>query len=381
MPAAEPTRGEGAIDGRYIGLISGTSMDGIDAALVDIVDGRIGFVTGISTAYDAGLRARLVDAIDHPDRTRVDQIGELDVDLGVAFAEAALRLLDEAGISAGSIRAIGSHGQTVRHRADGPVPFTMQIADPNVIAARTGITTVADFRRRDVALGGEGAPLAPAFHGAMFAAPGETRVAVNLGGIANITVLHDDGRITGFDTGPANGLMDVWIGRHRNLPYDADGRWAAAGAVNEELLDRMAADPYFDRQPPKSTGREYFNADWLAARLDGSAAAIDPVDVQATLCELTARTVADAVERVAPACRLCLACGGGARNSHLISRLAKRLPGARVAGTDTQGIAPEWVESAGFAWLASRTLGGLPGNVAAVTGARSETVLGAIYPA
>lgn len=356
-------------------------MDGIDAALARLADGAVELIAGHTTPYPHDLHERLVYAIDNPRDLGVDRLGDLDARLGEAFAAATLALLADAGVGPGEVRAIGSHGQTVRHRADQKPPFTLQLADPNIIVARTGITTVADFRRRDLALGGEGAPLAPAFHGAMFGIPGETRTVVNLGGIANITVLGADGAIIGFDTGPANGLMDAWISQHRGEPYDDRGRWAASGKVDNDLLSRLSADPFFARVPPKSTGREYFNLPWLTAHLMAIPRAPAPEDVQATLSELTAATVADAIKPQAPDATLCLACGGGAYNTDLMKRLARRLDGVRVTTTDAVGPAPEWVESAGFAWLASRTLAGLPGNVPAVTGASRETVLGAIFPA
>ena len=285
------------------------------------------------------------------------------------------------------MRAIGSHGQTVLHQPRGEAPFTLQIGDPNVIAERLGIDVVGDFRRRDLAAGGEGAPLMPAFHAAAFGVPGEARAVVNIGGIANVTQLTADGGVTGFDTGPGNCLLDAWARRHLRHAYDANGAWAATGTVQQVLLERLLADAYFSRPAPKSTGRETFSDDWLDRALAGLA--LPPADVQATLAELTARSIADGL-RVAsrnggPGAgpgtdpKRVLICGGGALNADLMARLARALPRSAVDTTAAAGIAPEHVEAAGFAWLAHRYVCGLAGNLPAVTGARHPVSLGALY--
>ncbi len=366
-------------DGVYLGLLSGTSMDGIDAALIEIAGGRLRVVHGRTCPYPGGITKRLQRLVARPDATHLDTVGELDTALGELFATAALALLDESGVNANEVRGIGSHGQTVRHQPDCRYPFTIQIGDANVIAARTGIDTVADLRRRDMALGGEGAPLAPAFHAAMFGRTDEDRVVANIGGIANITILGADGHVRGFDTGPGNTLMDGWIAQHGGQPYDDGGRWAASGTPDPALLAKLREDDYFTRSPPKSTGRETFNLPWLAGHLMTLPEAPLPVDVQATLCELTASTLTDAIAGHAPGAHVCLVCGGGALNDHLLERLRARLRGLDVRSSASEGLAPEWVEAAGFAWLASRTLAGRTGNVPAVTGASAAAVLGAVY--
>ncbi|MFA7386524.1 MAG: anhydro-N-acetylmuramic acid kinase, partial [Thiohalobacteraceae bacterium] len=277
------------------------------------------------------------------------------------------------------IRAIGSHGQTVRHRPDGPSPFTLQIADPNIIAERSGITTVADFRRRDMAAGGQAAPLVPAFHAACFRNIEEDRAVLNLGGIANLTILPADPQhpITGFDTGPANVLMDGWIAGHNGKTFDADGAWAASGQTIPTLLKRFLSDSFLHAPPPKSTGRERFNANWLELQLgDESFAA---VDVQATLADFTAQSVAAALKSWAPATRRLLVCGGGAHNGHLLSILRTLLTGVEIESTAAQGLDPDWVEAAAFAWMAKETLAGRPSNSPSVTGAHGATILGGVY--
>jgi anhydro-N-acetylmuramic acid kinase len=305
-------------------------------------------------------------------------LAELDVQAGRLFAEAALALLQKTAIPPQRISAIGCHGQTLYHRPDGKIPYTWQIGDPNTIAWRTGITTVADFRRKDIAAGGQGAPLVPTFHAAILRDPAENRLILNLGGIANLTVLPADPAqpVRGFDTGPANCLLDAWATRHLGQPLDRDGAWAAGGQVDPGLLGRLLADPYFRRPPPKSTGRDYFNLDWLAASLVPQ---LSPATVQATLLELTAASVAQAARAELAAGRL-LVCGGGVHNRALMARLAAHLP-CPVESTATHGLNPDWVEAMCFAWLARQTLAGLPGNLPEVTGAQQALVLGGVYPA
>lgn len=368
------------MDGHYIGLMSGTSMDAVDAALVELRGDHIALVARRSLPLPEALRAALIEA-SHDHHTPIAHIAELDVRLGRLFAEAALDLLRTNAVAAAKVRAIGSHGQTVYHRPQGDTPTSLQIADPNLIAELTGITTVADFRRRDIAAGGQGAPLVPAFHDAVFRSDAEDRAVVNLGGIANITLLPRDraAPVRGFDTGPGNALMDYWVHRHRRAAYDDGGAWAASGCVQPSLLAALLREPYFTQPPPKSTGRELFNPGWLNALLTQAGAGLAPADVQATLCELTAVSVAHAIQQHAPGCARVLVCGGGAYNATLMARLAALL--ARpVESTALHGIDPKWVEAMAFAWLARQTLLGRPGNLPAVTGARAPVVLGAIYP-
>ena len=371
----------------YLGLISGTSADGIDAALVGFDDdgprSRCELVLGDTFAWDAGLRARLVELGQGGELTSLDELGTLEVRVAEAFAQAALALLRDAGIEPAQVRALGSHGQTVRHRPhgaafDGRFPFTLQLGDGNVIAERTGIPTVADFRRRDLAAGGHGAPLLPALHAALLSSNDEDRAVLNLGGIANLTLLPANGGVRGFDSGPANALMDAWYERQTGNAFDANGDFAASGNPDEALLARLLDDPWFALPPPKSTGREQFHLEWLESKLLGSES---PADVQATLLELSAATVANALRTAQSGTKRVLACGGGVRNPRLLARIAARLPGVVVESTAAHGVDPDLVEAMGFAWLARQTLLGLPGNLPSVTGARGPRVLGALYPA
>lgn len=364
----------------YVGLISGTSVDSVDAVLAEIDEDRCEVLATHSQPYPEAVRDDLQQIIQNPGTLNVDDLGELDTEAAQVFAEAALTLLESAGIHPAKVRAIGSHGQTVRHCPDGESPFSIQIADPNRIAAETGITTIADFRRRDMALGGQGAPLVPGFHHCMFYSPDEHRVVLNIGGIANITVLSAEGEVFGFDTGPGNSLMDRWSRRHIDQDFDRDGQWARQGRPIPELLARFLADRYFRRVPPKSTGRERFNMRWLEQFLSELDPSPDKTDVQASLLELTARSIADAIERHAPDGRRILVCGGGIHNPVLMERLIDLLAGRAVESTADHGIDPDWVEGAAFAWLAARTVHGQPGNLPAVTGAREAAVLGAIFP-
>ncbi|MGH8281479.1 MAG: anhydro-N-acetylmuramic acid kinase [Gammaproteobacteria bacterium] len=364
----------------FIGLMSGTSSDGVDAALVEFTPAPRLHASHF-LPYPEAFQAELLRfAAGRYQNDVLDQFGRLDSALGELFAQAALAVLKQSRLSNQDIRAIGSHGQTVRHRPGGPHPFSLQIADPNIIAARTGITTVADFRRRDMALGGQGAPLVPAFHHAVFADPHETRAVVNIGGIANLTLLSaQNGPVSGFDTGPGNLLMDAWSREHLHAPHDENGAFAASGNVDEILLRRLLADEYFQRPPPKSTGREHFSQAWLGKALVDTK--LPAADVMATLCELTARCIADAARKQTPRVSRVLLCGGGIHNAHLVKRLTALLPACELSTTNEFGIAPDWVEAMAFAWLARETLARRPGNLPAVTGAREPAVLGAIYPA
>lgn len=365
----------------YIGLLSGTSMDAVDAVLADLGPRPPRILQALAHPIPEPLKARLRAISDPAWRGDLDEYGALDAETGALFAEAAQALLDRSGLGAGAIAAIGSHGQTVRHRPDGRHPFSLQIGDAARIAEATGIAVVSDFRRRDIAAGGQGAPLVPAFHAELLRSTEEDRAVLNLGGIANLTCLPaaPGQPVTGFDTGPANTLLDHWARRHTGTPFDRDGRWAATGQTAGSLLDAMLEDPYFGRPAPKSTGPEHFGAEWLDGLLEGMPEQ-RPQDVQRTLVELTAHTVAQAVERHAPQTASLHVCGGGVHNGLLMDRIAASLPGRRVVSTAEAGIDPDFIEALAFAWLASRTLAGLPGNLPAVTGARHAVVMGTIHP-
>ena len=364
-------------DALYLGLISGTSADAIDVVLARI-GARTEVVATLAYPYPDALRQRVLALARSRAAVDLDEYGRLDVELGETFAAAALALLRQAGVEPAQVRALGSHGQTVRHGPQGAHPFTLQLGDPNVIAERTGIVTVADLRRRDMAAGGQGAPLLPALHEALFRTAGATRVVLNLGGIANITVLPgDDGEVRGFDTGPANCLMDAWSLRQRGEGRDEGGRWASEGRVDEALLAALLQEPYFGLPAPKSTGRELFNLDWLDAMLRDFP--VSPVDVQATLLALSVRSIADAVVAYAPDAVDVLGCGGGVHNAALMQGLRAALPGKTVTTTAAFGVDPDFVEATAFAWLAMRRLEGLAGNLPTVTGARGPRVLGAVY--
>ena len=326
--------------------------------------------------WEPALRARLVELGQAASSLTLDEAGELDTRVGRAFADAANEVLESSGVDRGKV-AIGSHGQTLRHRPHGAHPFTLQLGDPNTIAERTGCTVVADFRRRDVAAGGHGAPLMPAFHAAMLRDAGEDRAVLNLGGIANLTLLPRSGEVRGFDTGPANGLMDAWCLRHRGEPFDRDGAFARSGQADAALLARLLEEPWLALPPPKSTGRDQFHLAWLEARLRGEAAA----DVQATLLAFTARSVTDALRASQPATARLIACGGGVHNAALMQTMTEALPGTIVESSASHGLNPDFVEAMGFAWLARETLAGRPGNLPSVSGAAGYRVLGGIYPA
>lgn len=381
MPSAAPNL--------YLGLISGTSADGIDAALVRIDDdgSHITCMFGRTYPWEAALREQLVDLGQRDATLTLDDIGELDVRIAGAFADAALQALADSGTDAADVAAIGSHGQTVRHRPngrtnDGRHPFTIQLGDPSTIAERTGIRVVADFRSRDVAAGGHGAPLLPVLHAALLRSDVEDRAVLNLGGIANLTLLPrasgdaSTGGVRGFDTGPANGLMDAWCLRHRGEAFDRDGRFAASGHIDDALLARLLANPWFALTSPKSTGRDQFHLAWVDAALSGDEPS---ADVQATLLALSARTVADALLATQPATARVIACGGGVHNAALMAALAARLPGVVLESSAAHGLDPDAVEAMGFAWLAHATLHGRPGNLPSVSGAAGPRVLGGIY--
>ncbi len=373
---SNPTRNQ-----YYLGLISGTSADGIDAALVrfdgDATHARPELAFGRTYPWDPALRARLVELGQRTAMLTLDEVGELDVRIGRAFAQAAKAAIEASGVATADIAAIGSHGQTLRHRAQGEIPFTLQLGDPSTIAERCGLRVVADFRRRDVAAGGHGAPLVPAFHAATLHSDAEDRAALNLGGIANFTLLPANGAVRGFDTGPANGLMDAWCLRHSGQAYDMGGGFAAQGRIDEALLARLLDEPWFALPPPKSTGRDQFHLAWMESKLRGDEA---PADVQATLLALSVRTIADALRAAQPHTQRVIACGGGVHNPLLMAALAAAMPGSVVESSAMHGLDPDFVEAMAFAWLARETLAGRPGNLPAVTGAAGPRVLGAIYP-
>jgi anhydro-N-acetylmuramic acid kinase len=367
----------------YIGLLSGTSMDGADACLADLSSPHPLIIGTHHRPYPAPLLSELRALASPQAEEGVQRLGRLDAWIGEIFAESVLQLLEQTGIRAAQVRAVGSHGQTLWHAPHADWPHTLQIGDPHRIAERTGITVVADFRRRDVAAGGQGAPLVPPAHAALFGDTEEPRIVANIGGIANITVLPRGGvssGVRGFDTGPGNTLMDAWILRHRGLPYDQDGAWAEEGQAHKGLLACLLDDPYFGLPAPKSTGPEWFNLDWLQTRAGGLLRELAPEDVQATLLELTARTLIGAARTAAPEAGRMLVCGGGAYNAALMGRMQALAGEMRVESTAAYGVEPAWVEALAFAWLAKQTLEGLPGNLPQVTGARGERVLGAIFP-
>lgn len=360
----------------YIGLMSGTSMDGIDATLVRFGEHSLELLGTHSHEYPHALRDALFAAIREPGLRNADDVPQLHREVGECFRDAALAVLQKARIDHAMVAAIGSHGQTICHEPDADEPFSLQIGDGALIAGGTGITTVNDFRRADIELGGQGAPLAPAFHEWLFRHAGVSRVVLNVGGIANVTVLPaGDADTTGFDTGPGNTLMDAWARQHLGEPFDRDGEWAAKGSIDFDLLERMLADEYFSMAPPKSTGFEYFNLDWLN---EYDVSGLDAADVQATLSMLTARSIADAVPAGTSEV---LVCGGGVHNCRLMHLLACELPDVEISSTADAGLHPDWVEAAAFAWLAMRNLHNLPGNLTPVTGASRPAVLGLAWPA
>ena len=362
----------------YLGLMSGTSADAVDLVLVDFANDKINLTSSHSVSLSSCIRQQ-IHALAAPSDNEIDRLGELDQQLAEVFACSINQLIKKSQLSPSEVIAIGSHGQTIRHRPPGSVtnPFTLQIGDPNVIAERTGITTVADFRRRDMAAGGQGAPLVPAFHQAVFHSSAIDRVVVNIGGMANITWLPKSGKTLGFDTGPGNVLMDAWILKNLGKSYDANGDWAASGAADKYLLARLLNHPFLKQTAPKSTGREAFNLAWLEAEL--VTLQIAPKDVQATLLALTAKSIAnDIVQLTSASCEV-FVCGGGAYNIKLMAELQSRLPQAKLASTAAFGIAPEWVEAMAFAWLAKQTIERKNGNLSAVTGAIREVILGGVY--
>jgi len=368
---------------QWIGLMSGTSMDAVDAALVSFDDGKIEVQGALSLPYPEQLRARLLQAVRN--RADPDELGELDTLVGQHFAETANQLIRQTDAHINDIQAIGSHGQTIRHQPSGNAPFSMQIGSAAIITEKTGIATVCDFRSRDLAAGGQGAPLVPAFHRWLFQSSTQDRCILNLGGIANLTWLPANGNaaITGFDTGPANALMDAWCYDQTGKHYDENGQWASEGEIHTELLESLLSDAYFVKDAPKSTGKERFNLDWLNTHLQRFDD-LPAENVQRTLLQLTARSI---LQQLPPASgtMAIYACGGGTFNPLLMAELreglGEGLGSAELKTTAELGLNPQWVEPVAFAWLARQTLLGLPGNIPSVTGAEGERILGAVYPA
>jgi anhydro-N-acetylmuramic acid kinase len=368
----------------YVGLMSGTSLDGVDAVLADFAPTAAPAMKVVGHAhapFDGALRAELL-ALNRAGNDELHRAALAANALALAYAAVVERVLRDARVSPLQVEALGAHGQTVRHRPgefDG-VGYTLQLLNGALLAERTGIDVVCDFRSRDVAAHGQGAPLVPAFHAARFSRAGADVAVLNLGGIANLTLLPAGGVVRGFDCGPGNALMDGWCHRHLGTPFDAGGAWAASGQVQPALLATLLSDPYFDRAPPKSTGRDLFNGDWLAARLEKQPTPA-AVDVMATLAECTVRAASDALQRHQPATHTVLVCGGGAFNDHLMRRLACLIPQAAVSSTAAAGVRPDHVEAMAFAWLARAFNRREAGNLAAVTGAAGQRLLGALYPA
>jgi anhydro-N-acetylmuramic acid kinase len=371
-----------AIDDVYFGLMSGTSMDGVDGIAVQFPKGKPPVVKAEAfVGFSAGLRDALF-ALQQPGDNEIEREALAANALAARYMVCCHELMRCGNLSVSQIRAIGVHGQTVRHRPE--KGYTRQINNPALLAEMTHVDVVADFRLRDVAAGGQGAPLVPAFHATVFGKKDETRVVCNLGGISNITILGAAGGVRGFDCGPANALLDAWAQRHLGKPFDEGGVFAAGGQVHRPLLHALLDEPFFEQQPPKSTGRDLFNAEWLDAKR-APFASVSPADVQATLTALTAITIAREIERHAPDSRAVYVCGGGARNPELMRMLQTALEESGVSGvpvmtTDALGVPPNQVEPLAFAWLAMRCIERQPGNLPAVTGAAGERVLGAIYP-
>lgn len=365
----------------YIGIMSGTSLDGIDVSLVSTEQQRFEVLANYFLAYPSALKTDLLK-LHTPSENELENTQLMANTLAKLYAQAVLTLLAQQNIATSDIRAIGCHGQTIRHRphfSDG-IGFTLQIGNAALLAELTGITVVADFRSRDIAAGGQGAPLVPAFHQAVFGSTQHNRVIANIGGIANLTYLAATGEVLGFDSGPGNMLLDSWTKQHTGLDYDANGAWAATGQVHSALLKQMLNEPYFALAPPKSTGRDLFNDAWLTQQLANYTLA--PQEVARTLVALTAHSLQQAIVEHCPHADQVYLCGGGAHNALLVQDLSQLLgEHITVTNTDALGVGVDWVEAAAFAWLAKQTMAQLPSNLPAVTGAKGLRILGAIYPA
>lgn len=370
---------------RYLGLMSGTSLDGVDGVLAEFSGSKCTVTHYQSAPIAPDLRAELL-ALNQPGPNELHRAALAGNAIALLYAQVVQALLQKSGHAASAIHAIGAHGQTVRHRPqafDGH-GYSLQLNNPALVAELTGIDVVADFRSRDVAAGGQGAPLVPAFHQSLFAVPGKTRAILNIGGMANVSLLGADGSVSGFDCGPGNVLMDLWCQRHTGKAYDADGAWAATGKMLPSLLAAFHTEPFFAQIPPKSTGRDMLDAAWLERHVAAvpSLQPLQPEDVQATLLELTAGTCAASLAFSPTPVSLLALCGGGALNSRLKQRIAQLLPsGVALTTTDTLGLPVQQVEAAAFAWLARQTINRLPGNLPKATGALGARVLGAVYPA
>ncbi|MGS0673653.1 anhydro-N-acetylmuramic acid kinase [Shewanella sp. 0m-4] len=363
----------------YIGLMSGTSMDGVDAVLVNFDHDQPSLIATHTEELPRALLSSL-QKLCLPGNDEINRLGHLDRTMGKLFAKAVNALLEKANVDKSQVIAIGSHGQTVRHMPNLEMGFTLQIADPNTIAVETGINVIADFRRKDVALGGQGAPLVPAFHQHVFASPNHPRIILNIGGIANVTFLPGNTQdVTGFDTGPGNGLSDAWIQHQLGQPFDKDGEWAKSGTTDQQMLQHLLSHPYFALAAPKSTGRELFNQAWAEQQLS-EFGHLTEADIQSTLLDLTCYSIANDALLLSDNAELYV-CGGGAYNCELMHRLRKLLPNYKVVTTAELGMDPQWVEAIAFAWLAMRHHNGLPGNLPAVTGASREAILGSFHPA
>lgn len=362
----------------YIGLMSGTSIDSVDAAAVDFIDGRLHLIGSHSHPISDQLRQDILN-LCQPGIDKVQLYAETDRALGELFADAALALMHKLDLSPETIMAIGSHGQTIRHAPPSRTEngFSQQIGDANIIAARTGCPVVADFRRKDIALGGHGAPLVPAFHRQLFFNPLKNRVIANIGGIANITILKANGDCSGLDTGPGNMLLDAWCQKHNGKAYDDNGQWGASGTADNALLVQLKSHPFFGLPAPKSTGREDFNLLWLERQLEGFN--LPPEDVQATLVLFTAQTLADCITKIDASTEEVFVCGGGAFNGQLMAQLKIGLVDSEVNSTAQLELDPNWVEACAFAWLARQRIENKTGNLPAVTGAQRETILGGVY--
>lgn len=366
----------------YIGLMSGTSVDAIDAAAVCFPDNQSGKKVEILDTHSHAIPADIKKEIITLNQTGENELHRcmtLDMKLGELFSEASHELMTKLKLSAQQVTAIASHGQTIRHQVNEAPHYTLQIANPHVIAQRTGILTVADFRTRDMVVGGQGAPLAPAFHQALFTSKSIDRVILNIGGMANLTFLWADARpVQGFDTGPGNVLMNTWIKHEKNQDYDNHGEWALSGTVNKQLLSAFLSDDYFQKSPPKSTGREMFDEPWLRKKLTGVKES--PENIQATLLAVTALSITNAIKNWGPEKGEIYVCGGGAHNSALLEKISETLPTFKVLTTSALGLEPDWVESCAFAWFAHQTLSGNKNKLKSITGASIDTISGCIYP-
>lgn len=364
--------------------MSGTSLDAVDAVLTDVSNHPITLLSHHSHPIPQALRKNIQETIQPGWQGSLITLGSLNHELGLLFSEAVNTLLKKSKVDRSQVLAIGSHGQTLWHQPIGKHPFSMQLGDASLITEKTGITTISDFRSRDISAGGQGAPLVPAFHGAMLGHPTTNRIVLNIGGIANISVLpskESNAPISGFDTGPGNGLIDAWMLKNNKKNFDVDGGWARSGSIIEPILKTLLDDPYFSLPYPKSTGKEAFNLLWLEKLLQGELYKHPARDIQATLTELTALSIARQIIDNKISCEEIYICGGGINNSFLLERLKHHLPHSLIASTEKLGIDPNWMEAIAFSWLAQQTLTGKPGNIPEVTGADGPRILGAIHQA